>query len=98
MSGRHVNPLAPDPGGMIPMDDPSHPSGFPPILDQLHTARLRMEPLEPRHAEPLFHGLRDDRLYELTDDDAPVSVEALRARYEILARRRSPDGRQAWLN
>jgi len=80
------------------MDEPSHTSSVPPVLDQLDTDRLRLEPLEPRHAELLFDGLRDDRLYEFTDDDAPASVEALRARYEILARRQSPDGRQAWLN
>src|SRR5688572_33463871 len=80
------------------MNEPMHLPDFPLALELLDTARLRLEPLEPGHAAMLFEGLRDDRLYDLIDEDPPASVEALRARYEVLARRRSPDGRQAWLN
>lgn len=59
---------------------------------------VRLEPLEPRHAALLFDGLRDPALYEFVDDAPPASVDALRARYERLATRRSPDGAQVWLN
>jgi len=58
----------------------------------------RLEPLVPAHAGELLAGLQDPELYEFIADTPPVSVEALRARYERLAARRSPDGRQQWLN
>jgi ribosomal-protein-alanine N-acetyltransferase len=64
----------------------------------LQTSRLRLEPLEPRHADPLFHGLQDERLYEMIPDKPPASVAALRERYAQLARRQSPDGSEHWLN
>jgi len=62
------------------------------------TARLRLEELTPDHAPRLFHGLSEQALYEFTDDEPPPSLEWLRARYERLATRRSPDGRERWLN
>ena len=62
------------------------------------TPRLRLEPLLPDHADAMFDGLRDPRLYAYTPHEPPVSREALRARYERLATRRSPDGSQQWLN
>jgi [ribosomal protein S5]-alanine N-acetyltransferase len=62
------------------------------------TPRLRLEPLLPEHADAMFEGLRDRRLYAYTPDDPPASVDALRARYERLATRRSPDGSEDWLN
>ena len=65
---------------------------------ELSTERLVLEPLEARHAEPLFEGLRDERIYDFLDEDPPESLEALRERYAYLARRQSPDGREAWLN
>lgn len=83
---------------MNPTNEPMHLPDAAPALELLATARLRLEPLEPEHAAMLFEGLRDDGLYEFIDEDPPASVETLRARYEVLARRRSPDGRQAWLN
>jgi len=64
----------------------------------LRASRLRLEPIEPHHAEAFFAGLGDERLYEFIDDHPPVSVETLRARFAELATRRSPDGSQAWLN
>ncbi len=64
----------------------------------LQTPRLCLIPLDPAHADLLFDGLRDDRLYEFIPDSPPVSVEWLRARYEKLAGRVSPDGTEAWLN
>jgi RimJ/RimL family protein N-acetyltransferase len=65
---------------------------------ELHTPRLVLEPLEPRHASVLFEELQSPLLYEFTEDEPPRSVEALRDRYTALARRRSPDGAETWLN
>ncbi|MCA9556535.1 MAG: GNAT family N-acetyltransferase [Myxococcales bacterium] len=59
---------------------------------------MRLEPLVPAHAGELLGGLQDSDLYEYIADTPPVGIEALRARYERLAGRRSPDGRQQWLN
>jgi len=67
-------------------------------MNEVRTLRLRLEPLEERHALVLFEGLRDAALYEYTADQPPESVLALRERYRGLQRRRSPDGREAWLN
>jgi ribosomal-protein-alanine N-acetyltransferase len=64
----------------------------------LETRRLRLEPLAPRHAAALFEELRDSRLYEFLSEEPPASVAALRARYRMLARRKSPDGTEGWLN
>jgi [ribosomal protein S5]-alanine N-acetyltransferase len=67
-------------------------------LIAVHTSRLLLLPLEGSHADLLFAGLADDRLYEFIADAPPSSVESLRARYQKLAKRSSPDGREAWLN
>ncbi len=50
------------------------------------------------HAEALYPLLQDERLYTYIPQEPPLSVEALAARYQRLATRRSPDGRQVWLN
>ena len=65
---------------------------------ELHTARLVLEPLEPRHASVLFEELQNPILYEFTDDEPPRNIEMLRDRYTALARRRSPDRAETWLN
>ena len=65
---------------------------------ELHTPRLVLEPLEPRHASVLFEELQSPLLYEFTEDKPPQNVEVLRDRYTVLARRRSPDGTETWLN
>lgn len=64
----------------------------------LQTARLRLDVLQPQHAELLFAGLRDERLYEFCEDEPPASVASLSARYARLATRSSPDGSEIWLN
>lgn len=64
----------------------------------LETPRLRLEPLTVDHAADLFPLLGDERLYRFIPQDPPVSLDALAARYGRLATRRSPDGREAWLN
>jgi [ribosomal protein S5]-alanine N-acetyltransferase len=67
-------------------------------VNVIETPRLRLEPLEARHASLLFEGLRDQALYMYIDDTPPTSVEALTSRYEMLSRTWSPDGKQRWLN
>lgn len=62
------------------------------------TTRLHLRPLEPIHAQHLFDGLQDERLYEFISAEPLESIESLRARYERLAKRKSPDGREDWLN
>jgi ribosomal-protein-alanine N-acetyltransferase len=64
----------------------------------LQTARLRLDVLEPHHAELLFAGLRDEQLYEFCEDEPPESVASLAARYARLATQCSPDGSEIWLN
>jgi RimJ/RimL family protein N-acetyltransferase len=64
----------------------------------LETARLHLEPLLAAHADLLFAGLADARLYTYMPDRPPVSLDALRARYRRLESRRSPDGSEQWLN
>ena len=46
----------------------------------LQTARLRLDDLEPHHAELSFAGLRDEQLYEFCEDEPPESVTSLAAR------------------
>ncbi|AHE31010.1 GNAT family N-acetyltransferase [Burkholderia pseudomallei] len=62
------------------------------------TPRLRLDALEAKHAPLFFDGLQDKALYTFIDDTPPISVEALAARYEILSRTWSPDGKERWLN
>lgn len=64
----------------------------------LQTPRLLLEPLIPTHATRLYEHLRDERLYEFIPQNSPASVQTLEARYRVLSSRRSPDGREAWLN
>jgi RimJ/RimL family protein N-acetyltransferase len=64
----------------------------------LQAGPLRLEPLLPAHAPAMFELLREPAMYCYTDDAPPASEQALRERYERLATRRAPDGRQQWLN
>jgi ribosomal-protein-alanine N-acetyltransferase len=67
-------------------------------LIALQTERLDLEPLVPSHAKLLYPQLRDPRLYEFLDSEAPNSVAILETQYRRWEPRRSPDGTQAWLN
>jgi RimJ/RimL family protein N-acetyltransferase len=75
----------------------------PPALDaeawrhEIRTARLRLVPLDAADADDLFPALDDARLHAFTGG-APLSLDALRARYARLATGRSPDGRETWAN
>lgn len=64
----------------------------------LSTERLVMEPLEARHAAPLWPVLADPSLYQFTDDAPPKDLLWLQQRYQKLSGRKSPDGREHWLN
>ena len=64
----------------------------------LETQRLLLEPLKPDHAAGLNEPLQDERLYRFIPQDPPASLRALEDRYGFLSARRSPDGREAWLN
>lgn len=63
----------------------------------ISTERLRLEPQAATHAEEMFRVLNDPAIYE-HENEPPRSVEWLRERYRKLESRRSPDGREAWLN
>ena len=62
------------------------------------TQRLLLEPLSAGHAERLVAPLSEPALYAFLPADPPVSVEALHERYGRLEARRSPDGKELWLN
>jgi [ribosomal protein S5]-alanine N-acetyltransferase len=65
---------------------------------RLETPRLLLEPIVPAHAPMLNESLQDEELYRFIPQDPPPSLEALTDRYDFLSARRSPDGREAWLN
>jgi len=67
-------------------------------LQDIKTDDLVLEPLAARHAEAMFEVLSDPALYRYLDHPAPPSVEHLRDVYTRLETRRSPDGRELWLN
>src|SRR5512136_523152 len=64
----------------------------------LETERLKLEPLTPSHALPLFPVLSDERIYTFIPDDPPPDVTSLIQHYHRLAARRSPRGDELWLN
>src|SRR5262249_43047466 len=68
-----------------------------PGMNELRTLRLRLEPLEERHAIVLFEGLRNAELYEYLDEPPPQSPRARRGRYRGLEHGRSPEGLGAGL-
>ena len=64
----------------------------------LQTQRLIFEELKAIHAMELFEGLQDERLFEFIDDSPPTELESLYSCYERLAKGKSPDGCEIWLN
>ena len=66
-------------------------------MQTLHTTRLVLEPRVAAHADALYPILADARQRAYHDDD-PVSLDALRERFRKGESRRSPDGRERWLN
>ena len=64
----------------------------------LHTPRLRLEPLRRAHAAAMFPLLQDPTIYTYIDHGPPPTLEHLEGVYTRLEARRSPDGREQWLN
>jgi RimJ/RimL family protein N-acetyltransferase len=57
----------------------------------VHSARLVLEPFRPDHAQALFDGLKDPRIYEWIALAPPRSVERLRTRLAEAVREREGD-------
>ena len=67
-------------------------------MTPIESATLRLEPLVAAHADEMFLPLSAAAIYDYIPGQPPASVSALRERYSRLETRRSPDGRQRWLN
>lgn len=76
---------------------PSAPENDALAMRTIETGRLLLEPQTVLHAEEMFAVLSDPAIYEY-ENAPPPSAEWLRARFEKLASRRSPDGAEQWLN
>lgn len=63
----------------------------------LHAACGTLEPQLETHAAEMFEVLGDPAIYEF-EGEPPASVEALAADFRRKASRRSPNGRELWLN
>lgn len=61
------------------------------------TPRLRLDPLVASDAEVLHPVLDDPALHEFTGGD-PLEIHQLRVRFAAWESRRSPDGKELWLN
>lgn len=67
-------------------------------MHALRTDRLLLEPLRLAHATAMFALLQDPTIYTHLDFGPPPSLEHLQGVYTRLEARRSPDGREQWLN
>jgi RimJ/RimL family protein N-acetyltransferase len=63
----------------------------------LSTRRLSLEPIRPEDADDLVAVLDDDALHEFIGGH-PATLAELRERWRRWSARRSPDGRELWLN
>jgi len=70
--------------------------GYEPVM--LRTPRLTLEPLCAAHAAEMFDALSDPNHYTFIPQQPPASLDVLRERYQRLESRRSPNGRELWLN
>lgn len=59
---------------------------------------MALAPRVAAHADALFPLLADPAIYTHLDEGPPASLEALRAKFARSEARRSPDGREHWLN
>ncbi|HET7866507.1 MAG TPA: GNAT family N-acetyltransferase [Burkholderiaceae bacterium] len=67
-------------------------------MQTITAADLVLEPLVVAHAPEMFEVLCDPLTHRYLDHPPPPSVDHLRAVYKQLETRKSPDGRQLWLN
>src|SRR5437762_5872647 len=63
----------------------------------METGSITLEPQTAAHAEEMFAVLSDPAIYEY-ENEPPPSLEGLRSRFTKLESRRSPSGRERWLN
>jgi RimJ/RimL family protein N-acetyltransferase len=63
----------------------------------IETGSLTLEPQTAAHAEEMFAVLSDPAIYEY-ENEPPLSLEWLRARFTKLESRLSANGREQWLN
>ena len=75
----------PPPAHCAMQDDTTRVHG-PDINTSFTSARLRIEPLDGRHAPLLFECLCDPAIYEWISLPPPSDVESLRARWDRVAR------------
>lgn len=75
-------------------DPPGRPDANPPLA----TPRLRLEPQVRAHARAMMRVLGDPRVHLYLPTDPPTDEAALAQRFARLESRRSPDGREGWLN
>ena len=64
----------------------------------IESATLRLEPLVAAHADEMFAPMSAAAIYAYIPEQPPVSVSALRQRYQQLERGHSASGRERWLN
>jgi ribosomal-protein-alanine N-acetyltransferase len=67
-------------------------------MSPIESATLRLEPLVVAHADEMFGPMSDAAIYDYVPGGPPVSVFALRQRYQQLERGHSANGRERWLN
>ena len=67
-------------------------------MHALRTDRLLLDPLRVAHAPAMFPLLQDPTIYTHLDFGPPPTLAHLQDRYTRLEARRSPDGRERWLN
>ncbi len=68
-----------------------------PAAQQIHTSRLRLEPLRIQDAEEAAARFDDPRLHEFIGGE-PATVDELRARYARQVVGHSADAGEGWLN
>jgi RimJ/RimL family protein N-acetyltransferase len=64
---------------------------------QIQTERLILEPVTENHAQELWELFRDPELHRFVPFESPT-LEQQRERCARWAKRKSPDGKEIWLN
>jgi ribosomal-protein-alanine N-acetyltransferase len=67
-------------------------------MSLIESPTLRLEPLVAAHADEMFAPMSAAAIYTYIPEQPPVSVAALRQRYQQLERGHSASGRERWLN
>ena len=81
---------------MKPRERPVREEG--PVDQPAQTERLRIEPLQARHAPLLFDALADARIYSYIPDEMHASVDSLTRRYAFLEQGAPRGADDVWLN